>query len=346
MLVPDRKLVTERTPVAAVALVLALLLVPVFPFGWGSALSAQEGGELEPQEGPECCLLLLVPVGARASAMGGAITARTGVESTYGNPAGLAGLEGSTFVIHHSDISENTQVDAFSLVLTPWNVAFGLSYQLFDKGEITTTDVFGQPTGELVLRDHLITASFATPLGPGLSAGLNYRLFQQRIDCNGQCGGEESVATTNAIDAGVQYRPAWHPPLELGLAVVNAGPGLQVVNAEQADPLPGRIHLGATYDLLATYPTDHELALRLAADVRDVFRDPGSPTVAFGLELDVQQAVFLRAGYAPGEGLGTGAGIGVELRYDRFDVAVARSFVNSQLGADTEPFQVSFGLNF
>lgn len=278
--------------------------------------------------------------------MGGAITPRTGVEAAFGNPAGLAGLDGSTFVVHHSDISVNTQVDAFSLVLTPWGVTLGLSYQLFDKGEIPTTDVFGQPTGELVLRDHLVAGSFATPVAHGLSVGLNYRIFQQRIDCTGQCGGEESVAVTNSVDAGVQYRPPWHPPLELGLAVVNAGPGLQVVNAAQADPLPGRIHLGATYDILAPTSADERVALRLAADVRDVLREPGSPSLAVGVELDVQQAVFLRAGYAPGEGLGTGAAVGVELRYDRFDVAVSRSFVNSQLGADTEPFQVSFGLNF
>lgn len=307
--------------------------------------AAQEGGEVEPREGPECCLLLLVPVGARASAVGGAIAARTGVESVFANPAGLAGLEGSTFVIHHSDISVNTQIDAFSVMFTPWGVALGLSYQLFDKGEIPTTDIFGQPTGELVLRDHLVVGSFAVPLAHGLSVGLNYRVFQQRIDCSGQCGGEESRAITNAIDAGVQYRPGWHPAVELGLTVVNAGPGLQVVNAEQSDPLPGRIHLGAAYDLLAA-ALDEPVALRVIGEVRDVLREPGSPTLAVGMELDVQSSVFLRAGYAPGEGLGTGAAVGVELRYDRFDIAVARSFVNSQLGADTEPFQVSFGVNF
>ncbi len=336
----------RRSSLALVAALAVPLLAPLAPRASGAELLAQEGGPSQPQEGPECCLLLLVPVGARASAMGGAITARTGVDAAFANPAGLAGLEGSRVVIHHSDISVNTQVDAFSAVFTPWGMSFGLSYQLFDKGEIPTTDVFGQPTGELVLRDHLISGSFATPLTGGLSLGVNYRVFQQRIDCNGQCGGEESTATTNAIDAGVQYRPLWHPALELGLAVVNAGPGLQVVNAAQADPLPGRIHIGAAYDVLAPTTVDDRVALRVAADVRDVLREPGSPTVAFGVELDVQQAVFLRAGYAPGEGLGTGAAVGVELRYDRFDVAVSRSFVNSQLGADTEPFQVSFGLNF
>ncbi len=328
-------------------MLLALALGAAAPWTPGPAqLAAQEGGELEPREGPECCLLLLIPVGARSSAMGGAITARSGVEAVFRNPAGLAGLEGGTFVVHHSDISVNTQVDAFSLVLTPLGLSLGVSYQLFDNGEIQTTDPTGQPTGELVLRDHLVVLSVAAPIVAGLSAGVGYRLFQQRIDCNGQCGGVENVAFTNALDAGLRYSPRWHPALELGVSVMNVGPGLQVENADQADPLPGRIHVGAAYDVLGMVATDERVALRFTTDVHDVLREPGQPTVAVGLELDVQRSVFLRAGYAPGEGLGTGAAVGVELRYDRFDIAVARSFVNSQLAADTEPFQVSFGLNF
>lgn len=331
----------------SVARILAAALVLLtLPMLETQPLASQEGDPLEPREGPECCLLLLIPVGARASSMGGSITARSGVDAAFRNPAGLAGLDGSSFVVHHSDVNVNTQVDAFSVVATPLGLGVGLSYQLFDNGEIPTTDPFGQPTGELVLRDHLLVVSFAIPVGSGLSAGASYRHFQQRIDCNGQCGGEESAAKTNAADLGVRYRPLWHPALELGLSIVNVGPGLQVVNAERSDPLPGRIHFGAAYDVLASTTEDDRVALRLAADVRDVLRRPGNPTLAVGVELDVQQAVFLRAGYAPGEGLGTGAAVGVELRYDRFDVAVSRSFVNSQLGSDSEPFQVSFGLNF
>lgn len=326
--------------------VVAALLLLALPVLHAAPAGAQEDEALEPREGPECCLLLLVPVGARAGALGGSITARSGVESVFRNPAGLAGLEGNTFVVHHSDVSVNTQVDAFSLVVTPLGLGLGLSYQLFDNGEIPTTDGFGQPTGELVLRDHLVVVSVGAPVASGLSAGLSYRLFQQRIDCNGQCGGEESVATTNAFDAGMRYRPLWHPALELGLSLVSVGPGLQVTNAAQSDPLPSRVHLGAAYDILGVTRADDRVAVRVATDFHSALRSPARPNLTVGVELDVQEAVFLRAGYAPGEGLGTGAAVGVELRYDRFDVAVSRSFLNSQLGSDTEPFQVSFGLNF
>lgn len=305
----------------------------------------QEAGD-DDAGGPECCLLLLVPVGARASALSGATTAFDGPDAVFRNPAGLAPMDGGRFVIHHSDMTVDEQIDAFSLLLTPFSSTLGISYQLFDKGDIETTDATGQPTGELTLRDHLIVASFAMAVGGGLSAGLNYKVFQQRIDCTGLCGGEENVATTQAVDVGLRWNPAWDPALELGVSVVNAGLDLQVVNAAQSDPFPGRIHLGAAYDVLRGVRSDSLLALRVAIDARDQLSDPGSPLLAVGVEFDVQRAVFVRAGYTRGEGLGTGAAVGLELRYDRFDVGVSRSFVNSSLEADGEPFQVSLGLNF
>ena len=327
---------------AVLRLWLATLLAVALPPG----LVAQEV-PFEPAPASECCLTLLVPVGARSTAMGGTNVAMRGTDAAFLNPAGLAGLQGSTFVVHHSDVgSAVEQIDAFSLVLTPFSVSVGVSYQLFDNGEITTKDNFNQPTGELAFRDHLVVASLATVLGAGVSIGGSYKLFQQRVDCTGQCGSAESVSTTSAVDVGLRVVPSWHPALSFGMAVVNAGPGLQVVEGEARDRFPGRLHLGVSYDLLAAVPATDMLALRVSGALRDELRHPTSPTVAVGLELDVQDAVFLRAGYAPGEGLGTGASVGVELRYDRFDIALSRSFLNSQLEGDTEPFQISFALNF
>lgn len=315
--------------------------------GWGpvrpAALAAQgdSSGELE------CCLLLLVPVGARASALGGAVTARSGADAVFHNPAGLAGLEKGGFVIHHSDNATlDVQTGAFSLLFTPWSSTLGISYQLFDKGEIETTDPTGQTTGELTYRDHLVVASFATTLGAGISSGLNYKVYQERVNCTGLCGGEEYAATTQAVDVGIRWNPPWHRALEMGLSVANAGFDLQVVNAADSDPFPARLHMGVAYDVLANAPGATGVALRLAVDARDRLSALGSPTVAVGGELALQQAVFLRAGYAPGEGLGTGASLGLELRYDRFDIGVSSSFVNSALEGDSEPFQISLGLNF
>jgi hypothetical protein len=307
-----------------------------------AALGLQLPG-VAPAAGQDNTLLLLVPVGARASSMGGTTTAFQGPDAAFYNPAGLAGLTKNAFMLHHSEFSATEQqMTAFSLVVTPLDLfSVAVSYQLFDRDEIPTTDATGQVTGELILRDHLLVTSAAVPLAPGLGAGLSYRIFQQRIDCNGRCGSAENVETAHAFDAGVRYSPPIHSALQLGLAVLNVSPGQ---DDDQPGAFPSRIRLGAAYDVLAATGTSETLALRLGVDLRDELTDLGDPKIAVGLELDLQEAVFLRAGYAPGEGLGTGAAVGIELRYDRFAVGVSRSFVNSQ--ADTEPFQVSFGIDF
>ena len=56
--------------------------------------------------------------------------------------------------------------------------------------------------------------------------------------------------------------------------------------------------------------------------------------------------VVLKCGLEDGHVRIAGAAVGLELRYDRFDIGVSRSFVNSALEGDSEPFQISLGLNF
>jgi hypothetical protein len=294
----------------------------------------------DPAEG-ECCLLLMVPVGARASAMGGAITARGGVDAVFRNPAGLGGMTGNAFVLHHSDRSV-VDVNAFSLLLSPSPGTMALSYQLFDWGTSTTTDATGQPTGQLSIRDHLMVASFGTAVARSVSLGANYKLFQERVDCRGACGGAENATTYHAVDLGYRYTPHWHPAMQLGLALVN----LPLSARDDGDNyFPARIHAGAAYDVLSGSRASDIAALWLALEIQDQLRRPGEFVPSAGLELDLQQLVFVRAGYTLGEGMASGAAVGLELRYDRFDIGVSRAFVNSRLEGD-EPFQISFGIHF
>jgi hypothetical protein len=288
----------------------------------------------------DCCLLLLVPVGARSGAMGGAITAVSGPEAVFRNPAGLVGLTGSSFVLHHSDRSV-VDINAFSLLFAPSMGAAGVSYQLFDKGTITTTDPTGQPTGELSFRDHLGVASLGVGVGRSMAVGFNYKLFQERIDCRGACGGAERVTTFHAVDLGYRFAPQWHPALQLGIAAVN----VPVTRASEEGEFPARLHVGITYEVLQLFWSEDVVALRLGIDLQDELLNPGAVVPSAGLELDMQQVLFLRAGYTLGEGLASGAAIGVGLRYDRFDIGVSRSFVNTGF-EEGEPFQITFGVHF
>jgi hypothetical protein len=290
----------------------------------------------------DCCLLLLVPVGAGSSAMGGAITAAAGPEAVFRNPAGLVGSTGTSFVLHHSDRSM-VDINAFSLVFSPSIGGAGLSYQLFDKGTIGTTDPTGQPTGELSYRDHLVVGSLGVAVGRSMAVGASYKFFQERIDCRGACSGAERVTTFHAFDLGYRFAPQAYPALQLGIAAVNVALGATPEHAPGA--FPSRLHVGASYELLQLFWTEELAALRLGLDFQDNLRDLGSIVPSAGLELDVQQMLFLRAGYTLGDGLASGAAIGVGLRYDRFDIGVSRSFVNTGF-EEGEPFQITFGVHF
>lgn len=327
-------------PLAALAVGGAACLIPARAAAQGDGADARAPAS-------ECCLVLLLPVGARTIALGRALTATASPDAAFANPAGLAGLDGGHFMIHHTDVA--AEANAFSLLLTPGSAGtVGVSYELVDFGEIEHTDDRGQTIGAITLRHHVLIASFAADVGGGVAAGLNYKLYQFRIGCRGMCGGEEVTATTHAVDIGVRYHPATAPALELGVAVVNVGFPLQVINAQQADPLPVRARLGAAYELLHRVRPVEGIELRWALDVLldavDRWREFGAPRLSTGLELDVRDAIFLRAGYVPGDGIGTGAAIGIGVNYDRFAIAVARSFASSPLEAAEEPMQFSFGL--
>jgi hypothetical protein len=322
---------------AALLIGLCALLVPE------PALS-QGGGQAPP---PECCLVLLLPVGARSAALGQAGTALGSPDAVFVNPAGLAEMRRGQFVVHHEPLLHDQQANTFTLVITPRAVgALALTYQLFDYGEEDARDEFGNTTGRLSTREQLLVASFATPVHGGLTAGINYKLYQFRVDCAGFCRGANFVGTTHALDGGLRFRPRQLPGLVVGASVLNLGFALQVVNAPQSDPMPTRIRAGAAYEVLHHFARDSTLALWVSADVEDRPGHLGSPQAGLGVEGSIGSAVFVRMGYRSGEGRGTGPAVGLGLSFDRFTAAVARSFASTGLELDHEPFQFSFGVQF
>ncbi len=317
---------------------------------WGAMFLAAGPGTAHAQSTSgqnECCLVLLIPVGARSIALGGTLTARATPESVFRNPAGLADLPQSGFFVHHGEQEFQSTADAFSLLLTLGHVGvLGLSYELFDHGEIETTDSNNQTTGVLAWRDHLGLLSLGVKVGVGFSAGISYKLFHSRIDCSGACEGLQVASTTNGLDFGVRYQPPALKALELGASVLNAPLGVGVKEGGARDPLPTRIHMGVTYEALHQFQAGDAISLWLSGELTDRWRSPHSPQPAFGAELGVQDIVFLRAGYVTGEGLGTGGAVGIGLHYESITLSLGKPFANTSLDPDTQPYQVSFGVRF
>jgi hypothetical protein len=109
------------------------------------------------------------------------------------------------------------------------------------------------------------------------------------------------------------------------------------------------VRLGVSYNLLTLITDEGELGGWLTVEIQDRLRDPGSLSLYLGTELiaGLSEALFLRAGYVLG-GLDQedGARVGLGFRYERFDLAIAKSLAVSTLTGETEPIQVTFSIRF
>lgn len=323
---------------------LRLLIALAMCVGGAVVLPAVAVAQEDAVPGVECCSDMLYPVGARAVSMGQAAAARPGTEAMFINPAGLTDVHATQLVAHRSTVADGSMNTFSLLVRSRVGAVFGLTYTAFDYGEIAQT-AEGPQTGRIVLFNQVLVASFATTLAQRWSAGVNYRLYHLGVTCEPACE-EETSGTTSMLDAGVRYSPEWLNTLILGASLMHAGFPLQVNNAEQADFTPARLRIGAAYNASRIVTRDSSVAVWLHADVVQRVRDTGAVAVNFGAEVSLDNVIFFRAGHAStAEGItsgGNGAGIGV--KYQRFDVSVAKSVGSSGLFAD--PVYVSFGISF
>jgi len=286
---------------------------------------------------------LLLPVGARATALGQAAVADGGSsESAFWNPAGLAALPRNEVAVHYSRtfISDNTALTGY-FTANRLGV-LGASAYLVDYGSQDTGGEPGVPSGRTSPKNIELIASFATTIVGTLDFGVNYKLIQFRQDCTGQCGTFQSVVgTTHGVDVGIRYAFGRTRSLRLGFVIRHAGFKLQLENEEQADPLPTRVQIGAIYQLPLTElrGSGERFDARIMVDLDDKWGEYNSPDVRVGLDLGLRDVVRLRTGYAFLDSQSRGPSVGVGLRFGRFALDVARVFfVSSNFD---EPLHVS-----
>jgi hypothetical protein len=311
----------------------------------GSALLAEPvSAQADRAEG---ALFLLLPVGAQAVSLGRAMTWVEGAEGGFWNPSGLAGVERSQVVIFRGDHVAGTATAVTALWARRGVGALGASYFLLDAGQIDQTDEFGNYTGTITIRNHLGIVSGATRIGSRLSAGVNLKLIRFQLACRGICADEGTMATTYAIDVGIQGTPT--DALRLGAMVAHLGPSLQVLNAEQADPLPARLRVAAAYNVMAGFTETDDLRGWVAVEVEDRLRNFGSPSLYLGSELTAggSEALSLRAGWVFSDlNQEDGGRVGLGILYERFDLSIAKSLTVSSLTGETEPVYVTFSIGF
>jgi hypothetical protein len=136
--------------------------------------------------------------------------------------------------------------------------------------------------------------------------------------------------------------------------VAHVGPNLQVRNAEQADPLPARVRVAASYDVVHLFTARDDLGGWLAVEVQDRLRDLGVPSLYLGTEFTAgaTDALSLRAGYVlsdlldriDGSDPEDGARVGLGIQYDRVGISIAKSLAVSTLTGETEPVHVTLSI--
>lgn len=293
---------------------------------------------------------LLIPVGARALAMGqAAVAEQGGTEAVWWNPAGLARLDKREIAIHHYKSIVGTG-DAVSLAIP--SALLGVltaSVYILNYGDEEITGPGGVRLGAILPRNLVYAATYATPIGARINAGLTFKILQLRVDCTGACEGlPTGTASSSALDAGVQYELPVDAPIWIGVAVRNMGPKLQVKDRAQADPLPTRVQVGAIYRVTPLERYVKELNVRVSADLIDELA-LSSPSARFGADVGWRDRAFLRAGYVFKEYANSeqyGPSIGFGIAAGNLHVDVARLFEGFSSDVSQPPTYLSLRYQF
>ena len=314
---------------------MATVLAPVQPTP--PALVAQSTETLEG------ALFLLLPVGARAIALGRAMTALEGPESVFWNPAGLAAANGSKVAFYRGDniAGQGTSV---SLVRSQANwLRLGLSYHLNDVGDQDLTDDRGNHIGRLSTRNHLGIVTAAGRLGELVGVGANFKVLSFQIECRGSsCPDIGSSSTSFAFDAGLAVTPI--DALRIAAMVAHVGDLRQVGDSEERERLPSRLRIGAALDVTRLLAVSDPVSGTLALEVQERLPGFGNTELYFGGEVVVgrDDALAIRAGYVAGDQARAGTRVGLGLSFDRVELSFAKSLASSVLRSGTEPVHVTF----
>lgn len=279
---------------------------------------------------PAGALELIYPFGARAVGMGQAVVASSSTsDAVWWNPAGLATARRRELTLQYLKRGEVVNVTALTYALPrPPVGVFAISGFIADYGAEESFDEFGTLLASFSQRFVSGVASFATNVGRSGEAGINFRVFQRRFDCSGDCSRvPESSSLSSAVDAGLQLRPLDSLPLSVGLSVRHLGLRFQQKDEAQSDVIPTRYHVGVAYAPRLRALPQAALVLSAEAVKSPNFSELGTRA---GGELAWQERLFVRAGYAHRAGA-SGGSVGLGFAAERLRIDLGRS-----LGVENE----------
>jgi opacity protein-like surface antigen len=251
---------------------------------------------------------LLIPVGARSIATGGAFLSNvTGLEALYYNPAGLSQGKGTEAMFGFTTYLADINVSYFAIGSNLGDLgSLALSIKSLSFGDIpiTTVDV-PDGTGATYSPGYTIAGiTYAKIITDRVSVGVNAKVINETIT--------NVSATGFAVDFGVQYR--FPSNLSIGAAVKNIGTNMSFsgnglhnlsnlsggnLGSQQASynipgeefQIPSYFELSTAYD----FNLNEENKLMVGAAFRN--NNVSDDEMRLGLEYGFTNMFFIRAGY-------------------------------------------------
>ncbi len=274
-----------------------------------SAVTSLYGGDVD-RIGTAGGVQVLVPVGGRLLAMGGADAARVqGLEAVYWNPAGLAAIGNKAAGLFSTmNILSDVRVHYIALGVNAGGFgSLGFSLKAFDFGDIPVTtieDMEGE-SGRIYSPTFITgTITYSRMLTDVIQVGVNGKLIYESIP--------RASASAFAFDAGLQYHGLLQiEGLSLGLVIKNIGTNLQYSGSgllkeaterelgfedfrsreTASDQLPSTVEMGLTYR--------RTFAVLNQVNIAGTFQNNNfeSDHWKVGVEYVYNNFVFLRGGY-------------------------------------------------
>jgi opacity protein-like surface antigen len=251
---------------------------------------------------------LLIPVGARGIATGGAFLSNvTGLEAIYYNPAGLDLGVGSEAMFSYMTYLADINVSYFAVGAKLGSLgSFALSFKTLDFGNIDVTTVENPDgTGSTYSPSYMTGAlTYSKIVTDRVTVGVTAKVVSEKI--------MSSSANGYALDFGVQYR--FDNNLSIGAAVKNIGSNMIYSgnDLQVKTDVPGS-QIGAksgVYEAVTEeyqMPSYFEISTAYSYNINDQnnliigsnFRNNNAAEdqLSFGLEYGFINTFFIRGGY-------------------------------------------------
>jgi hypothetical protein len=327
----------------------ALLILLLVARGADAQSTASNTERADASSAAETATFLLVPVGARAVGMGGAVSASIGdIEGSLWNPASMAGLEsGAVYLMGGPDFVGSVLVAGGIVALGEFRT--GLTVLHYGHGTVEARDEANRPIGTLDPNEQAFVLSAAYPVAKWLDVGAAGKAL--RIDlCSDVCGSENYDQWGFAFDVGFVASLPSNESLRAGLMLRNLGGGISLGDGP-SDPLPARVRLGLEMDLPSAVSADEawaggDLDLLVRLDVQETLSEFDDLDAHFGAELGFKRVLLVRGGYALTSEGRSGPTMGIGIRFNSLILDLGYGF-NDFAGFDSgTPLQLSVGYGF